>query len=876
MNFSKKGTINKQKHIRSTPHKLMKKANVTFFRAFLVCIIIIVVVGSISMFGLIKGLIDNAPSIDSIEVAPTGFITTIYDQDGEEVQNLVGADANRIYVTIDKIPDMVENAFIAIEDERFREHNGIDVKGIFRAFFTGMANGEFDQGASTLTQQLLKNQVFEGGNETSTFAKFERKIQEQYLAIQLETKHSKDEILEYYLNYINLGQNTLGVQAASKRYFNKDVQDLTLSEATVIAGITQNPSNLNPLTYPDNNAQRRKNVLDKMLELKFVSQEEYDEALLDDVYTRIQNVNTEEYGGSNYNSYFVDELIEQAVDDLQEELGYSSTQATNLLYTGGLKIYTTQDKSLQNIADKVLADESYYPDDSEWELQYRLSVMHEDGKEEHFSEINLKNYFNSKENNTVSQQFNLYFDNKEDADKYIKEYRESVLKSTDEITGETTSFKLQPQISFVLMDQSTGQIKAIVGGRGQKEGNRTLNRATNTKRQPGSTFKILSTYLPALDSAGMTLATVQDDAEYTYPGTTKKVSNWGGNYKGLSTLRQGITNSMNIVTVKTLNEVTPQIGYDYLQQLGFTTIVDKFVDDEGAIHSDINLPMALGGLTDGVTNLELTAAYATVANGGVYTEPTFYTKIVDHNGKVLLEAKPKTTQVMKDSTAWLLTDAMEDVVNYGTGKLIRFSNVNMPVAGKTGTTSNDLDLWFSGYTPYYTATIWGGYDNNENQSNTTYHKKIWKAIMEEIHKDLKKKSFIKPDSIVSANICTKSGKLAVEGVCENALGGSTVRKEYFAKGTVPTEKCDVHIKYSVCSASGELATEFCPLDLVEDIVYLIKEETSKTPDSKLLLPKGLEKSSCHIHTSMITPPPALPVIPSITPVPTTIPVVPVQ
>lgn len=867
MDLSKKGTKSKQKYIRSTSKKLKKKAAVTFFRAFLACIVIVTIVGSIAVFGIMKGLIDNAPSIDSINVAPTGFITTIYDQEGNEVRTLVGSDANRVYVTIDKIPDMVENAFIAIEDERFREHNGIDVKGIFRAFFSGVTNGEFDQGASTLTQQLLKNQVFEGGNETSFFSKMERKIQEQYLSIQLENKLSKDQILEYYMNYINLGQNTLGIEAASKRYFNKHVEDLTLSEATVIAGITQRPEALNPITYPENNAERRKNVLAKMLELKYISQEEYDEAINDseDVYTRIQNVNVEEYSDSNYNSYFVDELIEQVIDDLQKKLGYSSTQASNLLYTGGLKIYTTQDKKLQSICDKVLTNEDYYPENSEWELEYRLSVLHADGEEEHFSELNLKSYFYNKDaKNGVSEssRFDLYFDKKEDADKYIEEYRKTVIGSTDTVSGETASFKLQPQVSFVLMDQKTGKVKAIVGGRGQKQGNRTLNRATNTSRQPGSTFKILSTYLPALDTTGMTLASVQDDADFTYPGTKKKVSNWGGNYKGLSTLRQGITNSMNIVTVKTLAEVTPEIGYDYLITLGFSTIVNKRVDDQGTVHSDINLPMALGGLTDGVTNLELTAAYASIANGGVYTEPSFYTKIVDHNGNVLLESEPDTKQVMKDSTAWLLTDAMEDVVNYGTGKLIKFTNVDMPVAGKTGTTSNDLDLWFSGFTPYYTATIWGGYDNNKNQVDTTYHKKLWNAVMEEIHKNKKTISFKKPDNIVSAKICTKSGKLAVDGVCNHALGGSTVRTEYFAKGTVPTEKCDVHVKYTICKDSGKLATNFCPN--VQDIVYLIKEETSKTPDSLLILPKGLEKSTCNIHKTAATPPPVVTLVPEVT------------
>ena len=235
------------------------------------------------------------------------------------------------------------------------------------------------------------------------------------------------------------------------------------------------------------------------------------------------------------------------------------------------------------------------------------------------------------------------------------------------------------------MDQYTGHVLAIAGGRGEKKGNRTLNRATNTVRQPGSTFKVLSTYLPALDTAGFTLASVQDDSgPYYYPDGVTEVSNWRSTkkYEGLSTLRKGIYDSMNIVTVKTLAEVTPQVGYEYLKKLGFTTLVETRKEPNGKVVSDINLPMALGGLTDGVTNLELTAAFATIANGGAYIKPIFYTKILDANGRVLLENESVKEQVIKESTAWLLTNAMEDVVNIGTGSLLKLQAIDMPVAGK--------------------------------------------------------------------------------------------------------------------------------------------------------------------------------------------------
>jgi penicillin-binding protein 1A len=305
---------------------------------------------------------------------------------------------------------------------------------------------------------------------------------------------------------------------------------------------------------------------------------------------------------------------------------------------------------------------------------------------------------------------------------------------------------------------------------------------------------------------------------------------------------------MNIVTVKTLADVTPRVGYDYLKKLGFTTLVESRTESDGRVVSDINLPMALGGLTDGVTNLELTTAFATIANKGVYIEPVFYTKILDHNGKVILENEPKKEQVIKESTAWLLTNAMEDVVTKGTGKTLKLKEIDMPVAGKTGSTSDYNDLWFSGYSPYYTASIWTGFDNNKSQSERSFNRVIWRTIMERIHieKGLEKKTFTMPDSIVSAKICTKSGKLAVEGLCDQYVGGDTTRVEYFAKGSEPTEKCDVHVKATICTESSALATEYCPLHSQKEAVYLSKTEIGKTHDTPYILPK----ENCKVHTEI--------------------------
>lgn len=791
MDYRKKATAKIAHGLTSPNRRILSKFSVLSFRLLLVVIITTVLLGITTVLGVLRGLIDTAPNIDSIDVSPEGYSTTIYDADGHPTQTLVGQNANRIYVTLDQIPKCVQNAFIAIEDSRFREHNGIDIMGIIRAAANIFQTGDLSQGASTITQQLLKNTVFEGGAENSDVDKIQRKIQEQYLAVQLEAKmNNKDLILEYYLNTINLGQNTLGVQAASKRYFGKSVSELNVSEAAVIAGITQNPAAYNPISHPEDNREKRAIVLQYMNEQGYINNAEYNEALNDNVYERIAEYNenfSSESDSASVTSYFNDALFEQVINDLKEELGYTETQAYNAVYRGGLDIYSTQDSEIQKICDDVLNDPSYYPSNSEYQLSYQLSVLSEDGTQTNYNEQTLKAYFLKS-----NPYFDIYFTDKKSARPYIKKYKKYVLKDTDKITGENINYIIQPQISFVIMDQSNGKVLALVGGRGKKTGSRTLNRASDSLRQPGSTFKILSTYLPAFDTAGMTLSTIERDEKYYYPGTKIQVHNWTGSaYKGNVTLRQAIYDSMNVVTVKTLDKVTPKVAYDYLLNLGFTTLVDRRVGADGKVYSDIQLPMALGGLTDGVTNLELTAAYASIANGGVYTEPILYTRILDHDGNILLEKSPVTRQVFKESTASLLTSAMEDVISIGTGTAAKFTSINMPEAGKTGTTSNDIDLWFEGFTPYYTAGIWGGWDLNKDQVNTTYHKTLWKTIMEKVHtaKKLPATEFNIYSSVKSVAICRTCGKLAIPGVC-SAYGDE--KTEYFSDEAAPKDYCTCH------------------------------------------------------------------------------------
>lgn len=428
MDYRKKSTIAELNRLTSPGRKVSSKLNVWTFRLVLVVFIAIILFGTMAVLGICKGIIDTAPDIDTIDVSPEGYSTKIYDTDGNVTQTLIGQNANRVYVTLDNVPAHVQNAFIAIEDERFRQHNGIDIKGIIRAAANTLSSKDLSQGASTITQQLIKNTVFEGGSENTDIAKIKRKIQEQYLAVQLENKINKDTILEYYLNTINLGQNTLGVQAASQRYFGKNVNDLTISEAAVIAGITKNPSGNNPISYPENNKERRATVLEYMKEQGYINEAEYNEAIADNVYDRIAEYN-ESYisakGNEQTSSYFNDALFEQVLNDLKVELGYTETQAYNALYRAGLKIYSTQDRQIQDICDEVTNDSSFYPSNSEYQLSYQLSVISADGTETNYNEQTLKAYF-LKQNPS----FNIYFKDKKSAKPYIKEYRKSVVKET--------------------------------------------------------------------------------------------------------------------------------------------------------------------------------------------------------------------------------------------------------------------------------------------------------------------------------------------------------------------------------------------------------------------------------------------------------------
>lgn len=847
MNYGKNEVARKLQRSSSKAQKVASKLVLWLVKLVLVLFTVGIILSASLGYGIFKGIIDAAPEIDVASIEPSGYATMVYDSKGNLTKTLVKSGSNRLEATYEELPQCLIDAFVAIEDSRFWSHHGVDLRSMIRAA-VGILTNNPAGGGSTLTQQLIKNNIFAGGNEDSFGEKLERKLQEQYLALQLEKIMDKEIILKNYLNTINLGNNTLGVKSAAKRYFGKDVSDLTLSEATVIAGITQNPTKYNPLSEKGqkNNEEKRRVILQYMYEQGKISKEDQEEALADDVYSRIQNVDLVTQESQNPYSYFTDELTEQVMTALQEKLGYTESQASNLLYAGGLSIYTTQDPDLQAIVDEEVNNPDNY-DVVYYSVDYRLSIQHEDETVTNYSDETMKTYYRT---DLGQASYDGLFKTKEEADEAIAAYKSAMTKEGDTVLGEVVYYILQPQVSFVLMDQHTGYVKAVNGGRGTKEISLSLNRATNTLRQPGSTFKVLTAFAPALDTCGATLSTVYYDAPYTVGQKTFR--NWYAKkgYMGYSTIRDGIVYSMNIVAVRCMMEtVTPQLGVEYARNFGITSLTE----------TDYNAATALGGITKGVSNLELTGAYAAIANGGIYTKPVFFTKILDHNGKVLLENEPQTKRVLKDSTAFLLTDAlaesMESSRMYASpGVSLNSTSVpanipGMSNAGKSGTTTSNVDIWFVGYTPYYTAGIWSGCDDNQKisaiGSSTSYHKRIWKQIMARAHEGLADTGFPVPDSIETASVCRKSGMLPNPGVCEADPRGSAVYTEYFAKGTVPTQVCDHHVAITVCGESGGLPTEFCPLESRHSRTVLVtpEGESGGTDDSRYAMP-----GPCTVHT----------------------------
>lgn len=820
MNYGSKQIRKKIKSLRSPYEKIGRKAVVLFFKLITVCIVVCFVMLTCVGLGAFTGIIETAPQISLDAVSPQWYQSYIYDSDGNKVETLVASGSNRIEASIDDMPKHLINAFIAIEDARFYSHNGIDPQGIVRAAYKTIKNKfKSTQGASTITQQLIKNNIFSAESENGLIDTFKRKFQEQYLALILEQSVDKDTILQNYLNTINLGNNNLGVQAAAQNYFNKDVSELTISESAVIAATTSNPYKYNPVRFPENNKTRRAIVLKNMLEQELISKAEYDEALADNVYDRIMNVKNTSTGSTAY-SYYTDALISQLMQDLMNLKGYTQTQAYNLVYRGGLQIYSCEDSELQKYAESAVNNPDYYSGRYDFTLRYRIQIKDKAGDHHSYTENSILNFYQS----TLGiSGFTLLFSTESEAQEAINNFKSYILKETEGTVVDGTeniTYTLEPQASFVLIEQSTGYVKALVGGRGDKTHSLVLNRATDSTRSPGSSFKLLTVYSPALDTAGMTLATVYDDVPYLY-STGKLVTNVDDEYHGLMTIREAITVSRNVPAVKIITDITPELGYSYALSYGISTLTPEEQHYQA---------IALGGITNGATNYEMTAAYAAIANYGVYNEPKLYTKVLDHDGNILIDNTTSAShRVIKESTAWLLDSALRSVV---TDNITYLDSKNMYYAGKSGTSQLNTDKWFIGFSPYYTAGVWIGNDDS-TPVNTNYYTmpqlNIWKDIMEHAHEGLEYTEFQKPYNIVEAEVCASSGKLAIPGLCDSDPRGSQVIKEYFEDGTVPTEVCDVHIQVTMCKDSNKIATDSCPPESRFKAVY-IKKDLSLIPN----------------------------------------------
>lgn len=820
MDYSKDANDKKTNQKHSRKRKRKNSIGLILLRILFIVIVVSGFAIAGGLLGAYMGIIESTPPLNTVDVKPESYTSFIYDANGNEIDKLHGEE-NREYVQLIKIPKNLQNAVVAIEDERFYEHNGIDIKGMFRALVVNIKQRNMSQGASTLTQQLIKNEVL------SSEKKLKRKIQEQYLAVNFEKdlekslgskKLAKDYILELYLNTISLNHGLNGVEAASKFYFGKDVSELTLAECASIAGITKNPSAYSPLSNPTKNKERQILVLDKMVKLGYITEQQYAEAKAEDIYSKIIGNTDSDSTNPSIHSYFVDALIVQLAKDLVEQKNMNTKQAYNLIYSGGLKIESTVDMNMQSIIEDAYENDDYFPSTTK-DAVYTISIMDNATKEQ----------THHTKKATVSTQ--------EEAEQFKESVKSELLNSSNTLVLDNLSVTDSLQSAMTIMDYRNGEVKAIIGGRGEKPGDLVLNRATQSPRQPGSCFKPLAAYAPAIDLDLVMPGTVIMDEPFSVGKWSPK--NWNGRFKGGCTVREGIRDSMNVLAAKTIMMVGPERAYEYLLNFGFTTIVEA---DKGPA-------TALGGITNGVTSLEITAAYSTIANGGEYNKPKFYTKVLDHDGKVLLENIDPPKRVIKDTTAYLVTDMMKDVITGGgeaTGHKANFKNTKMNISGKTGTTNDSKDLMFVGFTPYYCAGIWLGYDNPKPMTfRQDYHMILWRDIMEKVHEGLENKEFTKPDGIVTRSFCSASGGVPISGVCENDYYGNAIASDISASDFgSSTQSCNYHKSFSIDLSTGMLAGEFCPSS---SVVLAINPSTGEIANLPNPIPNG--KTAINIHST---------------------------
>ena len=854
-----------------------KKRKKNGLKIFLLILLMIAVIAIGAVAGMVIAIAKEAPDIDPTNIESLLTQTSfILDESGNVIEKIQSEkNEYRTIVKLDKMPKHLQDAFTSIEDERFKTHIGVDPKGIIKSTIDNVKAGRIVRGASTITQQLARNLYL------TDEKKLDRKIKEAYLALQIEKVLTKDQILEAYLNRIYLGQGAYGVQAAAQTYFSKNVDELTVAESALLAGIIKSPRKYSPYQTikpedfnSDNQAEigqidilgekyiaiynaesvdRQKLVLGKMKELGKITDLEYNDALKQDIK---ESLKPGEKKITGISSYFTDFVKYQAINEMVSQLGYTREQAEEKLFTGGLKIYSTMDVNMQHKIEGIYdnftellvgnPEKIKSPALVSWRLDKGGNILDEKNNiifykqenlfDENFNLLIENGTYELQDNNLIlkNNKFTPYKNNIDVSDYYtIDEKKNLVSHTVGSLTLSDDAFRIgenkeiiissnflsekddfytidgngnlliksdyffrskdgivQPQSATVVMDYRTGQIKALVGGRDIK-GNKLLNRATSSQRQPGSSIKPIAVYLPALDN-GFTAASAIDDIPFYKETGELWPKNWNKSYSGLTTLRRSVEQSVNVNSVKTLEAIGVNTSMEYLARLGIINPDnpdnDSFVSrSENKINNDENLSaLGLGGMTKGLTPLEMTAAYGAIANSGTYNEPIAFTKILDKNGNILLENTPNTNHVVAPEIAFIMSDILRTTVSNGIAG--RASIPNMPVAGKTGTTQNKADIWFVGYTPYYVTGVWIGNDSPTIKLSEGSGKaaQFWKTIMTDIHENLETKSFERPENIVSVNVCSQSGKIPSD-LCSKDPRGNKIITEIFAKGTEPKE-----------------------------------------------------------------------------------------
>lgn len=760
-----------------------------FFKYFFLTVVMLGLIGLVVGLGYIFAVVKTAPDLDVNSILNLNQPSMLYDDAGEFIDNLPTQE-ERYVISYDEMPQNLVNAYISIEDERFRNHKGIDVRRIIGAALRDVLviiKGKGGvHGASTITQQLVKNTVLidEASNEDTALDSINRKIKEIYLSLQLEKKLTKNQIVEAYLNTIPLGGYVYGVEAASLSYFNKPAKDLTLPECAYLAGITQAPSyysayNTEEEDYPNTYLDRTKAVLMKMLELHYITQEEYNEAYAF-VDSNSFNFNAAEISYSVDYEWFVYPALDQVRSDLKEKYKYTDEEISKLFVNGGLKIYTTMNRTMQDGVQAVLDDRS--------NLDVKINGSY----------------------------------------------------SEEPLTNEGV-YMLQS--AATVMDYKTGEVKALIGGRGKQPAN-SLNRAYDDLKSIASNTKPLTVYGPAIDTKNYTAATPIDDSPLTNEelsnfGYSFQPTNWNGVYDGLITPREAIMYSKNITSLKVVYNLGLSTALEYGKKSGLIYNSES---------SKSIATLALGEFNndpsdrDGGNTTILASAYGSFGNKGIRTEAILYTKVIDSTGKVILDKTADTTKLFSEETAYIMYDILKGPVTGFDAGGAKFGDI--PVAGKSGTTDNSDSFWFSGLTPYYSASVWIGYDmptklNGYSSSAAS----LWGDVMRVVHQGLSYKEIEKPSTVVTATVCRDSGKLATD-LCAQDQRGSRVRTEYFIEGTQPTTACDVHVTAKVNSTNNKLATASTSVRNIVTKVFIKKlNPNSATTDYPYVLPTEYDNSS---------------------------------